>query len=222
MTSSRLTPPLSSWETKSIALGSHFLKSKSFVPCSALLYFALSGIAFAANTITTTLPGFYSQGSVIQGVLFNSTAGNTNLLWSISAGSLPPGLTLSSRGDWAGTPTTVGTYIFTVKCFASQDPANTTATKDFTIGIPQITTGSSLAAATAGLNYSIQFQTSDGPATGGRWTVPTGQVPGLTMDPTTGVFSGAATKAGSYPFTVAVNWGVAIATKNFNLTVNTA
>src|SRR5262249_43266953 len=145
----------------------------------ALLLWVLPGVAFAANSITTVLPGFYTQGSIIQGVLFNSTAGNTNLLWSISSGSQPPGLTLSNTGLWGGTPTTAGTYTFTVKCFASQDPANTTATKDFTIGIPQITTPSPLTAATAGLNYSVQFNASDGPNSGARWTVPTGQVPGL-------------------------------------------
>ncbi len=63
----------------------------------AALFLATSGVAVAANTIVTDLPDFYSQDHAIQGVLFNATLGNTNLHWSISAGTIPPGLTLLDR-----------------------------------------------------------------------------------------------------------------------------
>src|ERR1700727_123616 len=50
--------------------------------------------ANAAITITTNLPGYYSLNSVIQGVAFQATGAQTPIVWSISAGSLPPGLNL--------------------------------------------------------------------------------------------------------------------------------
>lgn len=35
--------------------------------------------------------------------------------WSLSAGSLPPGISLNSEGELSGTPSTAGTFLFTVK-----------------------------------------------------------------------------------------------------------
>ena len=46
---------------------------------------------------------------------FTATGGTPPLTWSISAGSLPPGLTLSTAGVLSGTPTTTGTYPYTVE-----------------------------------------------------------------------------------------------------------
>ena len=44
------------------------------------------------------------------------TGGTSPFTWSVSAGTLPPGLTLgASTGLLSGTPTTAGTYSFTVK-----------------------------------------------------------------------------------------------------------
>ncbi len=68
----------------------------------------------------------------------------------------------------------------------------------------------------------MQFTASDGPATGGTWSISVGQVLGITMDSKTGIMSGAPSKAGTYPLTIAVNYGVAIATKAYSLTVNAA
>jgi hypothetical protein len=46
--------------------------------------------------------------------------------WSVTAGALPPGLTLSAAGVVSGTPTTAGTYPFTVT--AAQDTTTTSPT----------------------------------------------------------------------------------------------
>ena len=47
--------------------------------------------------------------------------------WSVTAGSPPPGITLSSAGVLSGTPTTAGTYTFTVQ--ARDAGANTRTTQ---------------------------------------------------------------------------------------------
>ena len=83
----------------------------------------------AALTITTVspLPGgnqdvFYSQ-------TLEATGGTTPYTWSVGAG-LPPGLSLSSSGVLSGTPSTIGTYNFSV-----QVSGGGTATKPFSLTI---------------------------------------------------------------------------------------
>ena len=57
--------------------------------------------------------------------------------WSITSGSLPTGLTLSSSGFISGTPTTQGTSTFTVQVSDSQaTPATATATLSLAINGP--------------------------------------------------------------------------------------
>lgn len=61
----------------------------------------------APNSLTTASIG------VPYSVQF--TASGSNVVWSISAGSLPPGLTLdATSGQYSGTPTALGSYSFTV------------------------------------------------------------------------------------------------------------
>lgn len=75
----------------------------------------------AGPTVTTTsLPG----GTV--GVDYSTTLagqGVTPLSWSISAGSLPPGLAISPAGAITGKPSLAGTYPFTVQALDSNQPA---------------------------------------------------------------------------------------------------
>jgi hypothetical protein len=76
---------------------------------------------------TTTLPGG-SIGSPYTAAL-TATGGTTPYAWSISAGSLPAGLTLNaSTGVISGTPTAAGTASFTVQCV---DSTGTLALKRF-------------------------------------------------------------------------------------------
>ena len=54
------------------------------------------------------------------------TGGTSPFTWSVSSGSLPPGLTLDgSTGLLSGTPTTAGSYAFTVKVTDSSGLSNT-------------------------------------------------------------------------------------------------
>lgn len=81
---------------------------------------------------TTSLP----DGAV--GVAYSealeSTGGDGTLVWSISSGSLPPGLSLSSAGVIFGTPTAGGTSNFTVRLV---DQDNDEDTQALSITIPQ-------------------------------------------------------------------------------------
>jgi hypothetical protein len=47
--------------------------------------------------------------------VFTAAGGQTPYSWSQSAGTLPPGLTLSASGELSGSPTAAGTYTFTVR-----------------------------------------------------------------------------------------------------------
>jgi len=74
----------------------------------------------------------------IVGVEYSATlraiTGAPPLTWSVAAGgTLPPGLALdSSTGQITGTPTTVGTFAFTIQ---ATDTGNRSTTRDFTIAI---------------------------------------------------------------------------------------
>ena len=77
------------------------------------------------NITTTGL----QQGTV--GVAFsaqaNVTAGTAPYTWSVASGSLPNGLSLSSSGLVSGTPSTAGTFAFTLKVSDSKGLSDTQA-----------------------------------------------------------------------------------------------
>jgi Putative Ig domain len=88
------------------------------------------GIAIAAAsqplTITTSSVPNGSTNTAYSAFL-NAGGGTTPYAWTISSGSLPAGLTLSSTGDITGVPTAAGTFSFTVRVTDSSSPANTAA-----------------------------------------------------------------------------------------------
>ena len=98
-----------------------------------------SGTVKIAPTITTvSLP----DGTV--GTAYSQTleaTGDATITWSLASGStLPDGLTLSTDGKISGTPTTAGSYNFTVT--AANDSGS--GSKAFTLTVTQPVTGVSL------------------------------------------------------------------------------
>lgn len=87
----------------------------------------LSITVLPALTITTT-----SVGSGVVGTRYSlslaRSGGFAPFTWTVAAGALPPGLTLSSAGVLSGTPTTAGTFSFTVRV---RDSLNATASRAF-------------------------------------------------------------------------------------------
>jgi uncharacterized repeat protein (TIGR01451 family) len=132
------------------------------------------------------------------------SGGTAPYVWSISAGSLPPGLTLNpSTGLLSGTPTTGGTYPFTVKVTDASNQSDTRATTVVIAASPTLTFGPP-PAGQVGVAYNDPLTVSGGTAPY-VWSVSVGSLPpGLSLNPSTGVLSGTPTTAGSYPFTVKV------------------
>jgi hypothetical protein len=144
--------------------------------------------------------------------------GITPFAWSIARGALPAGITLNSTtGALSGTPTTPGTFTFTV----SVTGGGQTATQSLTITVAPIITTATLPNATVGTPYS-QTLTAGGSGTF-TWSVSTGALPaGITLNSTTGALSGTPTTPGTFTFTVSVTGGGQTATQSFTITVTAA
>ena len=77
---------------------------------------ALVIMVYPAPAIATTSVNNLYQGSAGQGVIFTATGGISPYTWSVTAGSLPAGLTLDTQtGTVSGSPTTPGIYAFTIR-----------------------------------------------------------------------------------------------------------
>jgi RHS repeat-associated protein len=174
----------------------------------------------AGPTVSTT-----SLPSGTQNVAYSSSltasGGATPYTWSITAGNLPAGLTLTtSSGVISGTPTIPGTSTLTVQV---TDANLNTATKQLTISVyaPLAITTSSFNGATQNSAYSATAAGSGG-ATPYSWSISVGSLPGgLTLNATTGVISGTPTATGTSTFTLRVtdaNSGTA--TAQLSITVN--
>jgi hypothetical protein len=183
---------------------------------------SLTIVISALPSISTSSP--LAAGSV--GAAYSQTlagsGGTTPYSWSVTSGTLPAGLTLSSAGVLSGTPTTSGTSNFTVTL---TDAAGGTASKAFALTINPgvtITTASPLPGGDVGTAYSQTFAASGG-TTPYTWTISFGTAPaGLTLS-SAGVLSGTPTTAGSSTFTVKVTDNVgATSTKSFTLVIATA
>jgi hypothetical protein len=159
---------------------------------------------------TTSLPG--GTVSLPYNQTVQASAGIGTLTWSITVGSLPPGLTIgpSLTGPSvtiSGTPTSQGTFNFTVRV---TDTLGQFATRALSITInlpapPNITT-TTLPAGTIGQNYNqAVLATGTGPLTFSIVAPGTGTLPpGLNLNASTGTITGAPTATGTFPFTVRV------------------
>lgn len=193
-----------------------------------------SAVAAWLNVLTITSPGSVPTAPVItsnppptatltQSYNFSyATTGYPIPTFTVSAGGLPPGLSLSSAGVITGTPTTAGTYSGTVTATNGIAPD---ATQDFSIVAQNPTaplfTNTPTATTLLGSNYSFAFTTSGNPQP--TFTVSAGVLPpGLQMS-STGVITGVSTSSGSYSATVTASNGTAPnATKSFSIAVQVA
>ncbi|MGH9843863.1 MAG: immunoglobulin domain-containing protein, partial [Blastocatellia bacterium] len=134
---------------------------------------------------------------------FTATGGTAPYVFSVSAGLLPPGLSLSSGGVFSGAPTGFGTFNFTIK---ATDVNDCMGARAYTLVInppcPAITVNpSSLPNGAVGVGYNQTVS-----ATGGTppytFTIISGGLPaGLTLSPA-GVISGTPSSGGTFGFTI--------------------
>ena len=167
---------------------------------------------------TITAPASLADGQV--GTSFSATftaSGDTPITWSKSAGTLPPGMSISSSGSYSGTPTAAGSYTFTVR---AQNGAGTD-TKQYTHVIdpepPTITGPATLNDGLVGSAYSATFAASG--TTPITWDTSAGTLPPGMSIASNGTYSGTPTTAGSYTFTVRAQNGGGSDTQQYTHTI---
>jgi hypothetical protein len=188
--------------------------------------------AVSAGTVGTA----YTAGFTLSG-------GEAPYTWSQVSGQLPPGLALASSGaagqtndELTGTPTTAGTYVFTMKV---TDTLGDTASGQVSITIdprpPLKISEPSVAAGPAG-TVGTAYPGIGFAATGGQtpytWTVATGQVPpGLAIHTPSSyqrhtfpgadvILTGTPTTAGTFTFTMKVTDSLGdTATQSISITI---
>lgn len=139
----------------------------------------------------------------VYNVTVTATGGTAPYSYSIASGTMPPGLTFSSSGSFNGTPTALGTYIFTIR---ATDANGCTGERTLTWsvvpceGITISPHGASLPGGIVGTPYNQVFN-----ATGGTgpyyFSIRNGSFlpPGLSLS-STGLLSGTPIAGGVFNF----------------------
>ena len=177
---------------------------------------------------TTSLPAGTLQTSY--NTFVDAEGATGTFTWSVTAGSLPPGLTFqtsstSTSAEITGTPTVLGTYKFTVQV---TDSAGTTVTQALSITInpepPLSVATGSLPNGQVGTPYTQNLTASSGtpPYT---WSIISGTLPiGLSLTSTSaGTISGTPIASGTFNFEVQVvdsSTPQQSASANLSITIN--
>jgi large repetitive protein len=178
----------------------------------ALTLTIISSLDIATSTVPDgTVGTSYSQQ-------LSATGGTPPYTWSVTAGSLPDGLTLGAGGLLSGTPTAPGSFSFTA---GVADAGAGSATQPLTLVVvaPVSITTTSLPPATSGVAYSQAMAAAGGSAPY-TWSVAAGALPGGLTLSSAGELSGTPAPAGDYSFTLrVVDGGSRVASQALTITV---
>jgi hypothetical protein len=168
----------------------------------------IAGKNVAGPCITTwPLPAATTGASYTQQL--TTVLGTAPVTLAVSAGALPPGMTLSPAGLVSGVPGVPGVFDVTV---TATDASGNSTSQLYVLPVgplvvvpppgPQITTAPALAAAIVGQTYTQAFTSTGGtPPVSYTLAVASAAPPGLTLTPA-GVLSGTPATAGCFTFTV--------------------
>jgi hypothetical protein len=173
-------------------------------------------------TITTTsLPaGFIDKAYSAK---LTESGGKGTLVYTVIAGTLPIGIKLSAAGAFSGLPTAIGTSSFTVQLTDHNTPTPNVATKALSITVnPMTITTTSLPNGVHAKAYAAKLAVSGGKSPW-VWSVIAGALPPGVKLSAAGAFSGTATAAGQFAFTVQVKDATKptanVATANLSITI---
>lgn len=185
--------------------------------------FTLEVVNPVVAVTTSSLP--VGTWGVAYAATLTATGGDGTYAWSVVAGALPTGVTLSPTGALSGTPGEPGSFSFTLQVTSGAGAYVRTAQTAFTVAVtypPLVITTNALPSGGTGDAYApTQLQ-----ATGGNnvyaWSVTAGTLPaGLTL--ADGLISGTPATAGFYEFTVTAESGISgfvqIASKELSISV---
>ncbi|MBV8818559.1 MAG: putative Ig domain-containing protein, partial [Acidobacteriaceae bacterium] len=172
----------------------------------------------ALSIITVGISDATVQSPFVQ--VLQASGGQPPYNWTVTAGSLPPGLTLSSTGVIAGTPTQTGTFTFTV---GITDAGGSVQQRQFTLNVAGgvIIPACPLGTAEVGFAYASSLSGAGGnaPYTFGV----NGPLPaGLSFNGQSNSITGTPTQSGSFPFALTLtDKSSASASRNCTLDVRT-
>ncbi|MFC0588208.1 putative Ig domain-containing protein [Novosphingobium aquiterrae] len=169
-------------------------------PYTASANYTVSVPAPAIAITPTTLTA--GAGGAAYNQQLTASGGIASYTYSVTAGTLPPGLTLSTAGLLSGTPTSSGTFNFTVTAADANGQTGAQA-YSLTINAPGLTiTPATLPAAHFGVAYS-QTLTASGGIAPYHFAISVGALPtGLSLNPNTGAITGTPSVGGVFNLTV--------------------
>jgi len=188
--------------------------------CAKTVAVALTVICPAIAVTPASLPNA-SVGAPYNQTL-GATPGGTTYKFAVTAGLLPPGLTLNGNGSFSGTPAQSGTFNFRITATGfSAGFGGCSGFQDYTLTVT--CSGINLAPAslpggTVGTAYN---QTLNVPtASGYSYSVTSGALPtGLTLNAATGNINGTPTTSGSFTFTVTASQGACSSSQSYTVAI---
>ena len=192
------------------------------VTANRTLYAVWTSPATAVPVITTAA----TLTNAVAGTAFNQqlAANGGGITWTLHAGALPSGLSLSSAGLISGTTNTTGTFTFTIRATNTHGHVD----RIFTLTVLPTGTGTATAApnittlnlgnGTVNTPYSQTISATGGGIT---FSVTGGQLPpGLSLNPATGAITGTPTQAGEFAFIIMAMNTINIHDRMFTISIS--